>query len=105
MLTHCKEPAGYLESQSMVERAIELRRRHARKKKMKNLKTSLATVVAGPDREKVLYKIKRLSPWWTEASLTQTTKSVATAAPQGERKSSAPKSKGPARGAKPEGKK
>lgn len=86
----------------MVERAIELRRRHARKKKMKKLKTALGTA-AGPDREKVLYKIKRLSPWWTEASLTQTAKSVATAAPQGERRAQAPKSKGPQRGGKPEG--
>ncbi len=91
----------------MVERAIELRRRHARKKKMKKLKAALGTVAAapGPDREKVLYKIKRLSPWWTEASLTQTTKSVATAAPQGERRAQAPKNKGPQRGGKPEGKK
>ncbi len=89
----------------MVERAIELRRRHARKKKMKKLKAALPTAAAGPDREKVLYKIKRLSPFWTEASLTQTTKSVATAAPQGERRAQAPKSKGPQRGAKPEGKK
>ena len=89
----------------MVERAIELRRRHARKKKMKKLKTSLGAGVVGPDREKVLYKIKRLSPFWTEASLTQTAKSVATAAPQSERRAQAPKSKGPQRGAKPEGKK
>ena len=89
----------------MVERAIELRRRHARKKKMKKLKAALTAgaEAPGPDREKVLYKIKRLSPFWTLASLTQTTKSVATAAPQGERRAQAPKSKGPQRGGKPEG--
>ena len=37
----------------MVERAIELRRRHARKKKMKKLKAALGAGAAapGPDRE------------------------------------------------------
>ena len=48
-----------------VERQIELGRRYHRKKKMAKLKTKLATA-QGADREKVLYKIRRLSPWWTE---------------------------------------
>lgn len=49
----------------MVERRIELDRRYTRKKKMTKLKTKLETA-SGPDREKLLYKIKRLSPFWTE---------------------------------------
>ena len=49
----------------MVERRIELDRRYTRKKKMKKLKAKLETA-AGADRDKVLYKIKRLSPFWTE---------------------------------------
>ncbi len=49
----------------MVERRIELDRRFTRKKKMRKLKLKLETAT-GPDREKVLYKIRRLSPFWTE---------------------------------------
>lgn len=51
----------------MVERRIELDRRYHRKKKMTKLKAKLAAGATGADREKILYKIKRLSPWWTEA--------------------------------------
>lgn len=76
-----------------VERQIELKRRHHRKLKMKKLKAKLATAT-GPEREKVMYKIKRLSPWWTEASLTQKLRTEATAAPA-ERKA-APRPKAPA---------
>jgi hypothetical protein len=49
----------------MVERRIELGRRYQRKAKMRKLKAKLATA-KGEDREKILYKIKRLSPFWTE---------------------------------------
>jgi hypothetical protein len=49
----------------MVERRIELDRRYTRKKKMKKLKQKLQ-VATGEEREKILYKIKRLSPFWTE---------------------------------------
>ncbi len=49
----------------MVERRIELDRRYMRKKKMTKLKAQLETAT-GEAREKVLYKIKRLSPFWTE---------------------------------------
>jgi hypothetical protein len=49
----------------MVERRIELDRRYTRKKKMKKLKAKLETAT-GPERDKLLYKIRRLSPWWTE---------------------------------------
>ena len=76
-----------------VERQIELKRRHHRKLKMKKLKTKLATAT-GPDREKVMYKIKRLSPFWTEASLTQKLRTDPTATPT-ERKASAPRAKAP----------
>jgi hypothetical protein len=48
-----------------VERQIELRRRYHRKAKMRKLKTKLETAT-GADRDKILYKIKRLSPFWTE---------------------------------------
>ncbi|MBP3959402.1 hypothetical protein J8F10_29515 [Gemmata sp. G18] len=49
----------------MVERRIELDRRYGRKKKMKKLKEKLETAT-GEARDKVLYKIKRLSPFWVE---------------------------------------
>lgn len=49
----------------MVERRIELDRRFSRKKKMKKLKTKLQTAT-GPDRDKILYKIRCISPFWTE---------------------------------------
>jgi hypothetical protein len=47
----------------MVERRIELDRRYARKKKMKKLKTKLESAT-GEVREKLLTKMKRLSPAW-----------------------------------------
>lgn len=49
----------------MVERRIELDRRYTRKKKMKKLKEKLEGAT-GETREKLLYKMKRLSPFWTE---------------------------------------
>jgi hypothetical protein len=48
-----------------IERQIELGRRYHRKKKMAKLKAKLETAT-GEARDKVLYKIRRLSPWWTE---------------------------------------
>ena len=51
---------------AMVEKKIELRRRRARAKKMDKLKTKLALAKDGKDREAVLLKIRRQSPWWTE---------------------------------------
>ncbi|GEM_PF-311987 len=79
----------------MVERKMELKRRYHRKKKVRELKVKLATA-AGPDREKIIYKIKRLSPFWTEASLTQIKTTAATAG-SGDRKPSRPRAapKGP----------
>ena len=48
-----------------VERQIELRRRYHRQEKMRKLKAKLATAT-GEARDKILHKIKRLSPFWTE---------------------------------------
>lgn len=80
----------------MIERQTELGRRHHRKKKMRKLKAKLDSTT-GADREKVLYKIKRLSPWWTEASLTQKaqTPKSADAAPKKERAAPKAKAEGP----------
>ena len=47
----------------MVERRIELDRRYARKKKMKKIKEQLEGAT-GEVREKLLYKMRRLSPFW-----------------------------------------
>lgn len=49
----------------MVERRIELDRRFKRKMKMRKLKAKLEGAT-GEVRDKLLYKIKRLSPFWTE---------------------------------------
>jgi len=50
----------------MVERQIELRRRRTRGKKLAKLKDKLAAAKDDRDREAVLLKIKRISPWWVE---------------------------------------
>ena len=50
----------------MVERKIELGRRYHRKKKMHKLKAKLVVATNPADREKLLYKIHALSPFWVE---------------------------------------
>jgi hypothetical protein len=50
----------------MVERRIELNRRYHRKRKMKKLKTRLASAKDNREREHVLQKIRLISPWWKE---------------------------------------
>lgn len=50
----------------MVERKIELRRRRMRQEKMRKLKTKLAAAKTPGDREQILTRIRRLSPWWQE---------------------------------------
>jgi len=50
----------------MVERKIELRRRHHRKLKMRKLKAKLAAANNSGDKEKILFKIHCLSPFWQE---------------------------------------
>jgi hypothetical protein len=84
----------------MVERRKELDFRYTRKKKMKKLKAKLAA--PGADREKILYKIKRLSPFWTEEAAATGKTAAMSKAPREARaeKSDEPKRKGPPRGAK-----
>lgn len=77
-----------------VERQIELKRRNHRKLKMRKLKAKLGTTT-GPEREAVLAKIKKISPWWTEVSLTQKLRTDPTATST-EKKPSAPRAKAPA---------
>ncbi len=50
----------------MVERKIELRRRRARKKKLLKLRAKLAAAKDARDKDQVLLKIHRISPWWQE---------------------------------------
>ncbi|HEX4590717.1 MAG TPA: DUF6800 family protein [Gemmataceae bacterium] len=49
----------------MVERRIELGRRYHRKEKVRKLKRKLAMAKTDGDREKILHKIRALSPFWT----------------------------------------
>jgi hypothetical protein len=50
----------------MVERKIELRRRYQRKAKMNKLKAKLTSATDPREKEKILDKIHRISPWWQE---------------------------------------
>lgn len=50
----------------MVERRSELDRRYQRKAKMTKLKARLAAAKDNRDRETILKKIRRISPWWVE---------------------------------------
>jgi hypothetical protein len=50
----------------VVERRIELDRRYQRKKKMRKLKARLAAAKDSRERDAVLKKIHRISPWWVE---------------------------------------
>jgi hypothetical protein len=82
----------------MVERRAELDRRYHRKEKMRKLKKRLQAA-KGDDRDKVLGKIKRLSPWWTEAALGAAKPGAAAAAPAAKeepKKKPAPPKKKPA---------
>jgi hypothetical protein len=48
----------------MVERRKELNQRYGRKKKMAKLKAKLAAAKDGRDKEAIIKKIHRISPWW-----------------------------------------
>lgn len=50
----------------MVERRMELKRRYHRKQKMHKLKARLAAAKDDRERDKILVKIRALSPGWTE---------------------------------------
>lgn len=51
----------------MVEKKIELRRTRARRKKLTKLKGMLAKAKTSGDKDQVLKKIHRISPFWKEA--------------------------------------
>lgn len=53
-------------SSKMVERRKELDARYQRKKKLNKLKARLASAKDGRERETVLKKIHKISPWWSE---------------------------------------
>lgn len=50
----------------MVERKIELRRRRKRGEKLAKYKTKLTVAKDGKERDEILKKIHRISPWWQE---------------------------------------
>ena len=50
----------------MVEKKIELKRYRARKAKMSKLKDKLAKAKTGGDKDVLLKKIRRISPWWKQ---------------------------------------
>jgi hypothetical protein len=54
------------EESLMVERRTELNRRYHRKEKMRKLKAKLAKAKTPAEREAILAKIERISPWWKE---------------------------------------
>jgi hypothetical protein len=49
----------------MVERKTELRRQRSRRKKMLKLKARLARAKTNSERDQIVKKIQRISPWWT----------------------------------------
>ena len=50
----------------MVERRRELDARYHRKKKMNRLKFKLANAKDARERQTILEKIHKISPWWVE---------------------------------------
>ena len=48
----------------MVERKMELRRQRSRRKKMLKLKSRLAKAKTSGDKDQIVKKIHRISPWW-----------------------------------------
>jgi len=49
----------------MVERRKELNRRYHRKQKLAKLKARLAAAGDGREKDKILHKIRLISPFWT----------------------------------------
>ena len=86
----------------MIERQTELKRRYHRKKKMRTLKKKLTTAV-GEAKEKLMYKIKKLSPLWTEASLNPGSQPALPKAEKKDRPAPKPKAAPRGRGEKPQG--
>ena len=54
----------------MVERRKELNQRYHRKKKLAKLKAKLAAAKDGREKDTILKKIHRISPWWGEVKAT-----------------------------------
>jgi Family of unknown function (DUF6800) len=54
----------------MVERRKELNQRYHRKKKLTKLKAKLAAAKDGREKDTILKKIHRISPWWAEVKTT-----------------------------------
>ncbi|MBX9681951.1 MAG: hypothetical protein K2X38_24605 [Gemmataceae bacterium] len=52
----------------MVERKVELRRRRKRGEKLNKYKTKLAAAKDGKERDEILKKIHRISPWWQDVA-------------------------------------
>ena len=50
----------------MVEKKAELRRKRSRQKKLLKLKEKLAKTKNNTEKDGVLKKIHRISPWWKE---------------------------------------
>ena len=48
----------------MIEKQAELRRQRSRRKKMFKLKDRLAKAKTSGDKDIILKKIHRISPWW-----------------------------------------
>lgn len=55
----------------MVERRTELNRRYHRKEKMRKLKLKLTRAKTPAEKEAILAKIERISPWWKEPAAAQ----------------------------------
>ena len=85
----------------MIERQTELKRRYHRQIKMRKLKKKLLAATPGEARDKLLYKIKRLSPAWTEASLNPSTTPAAPKAEKKDRPAPKPKAQPKGRPEKP----
>jgi hypothetical protein len=62
-LAHTHLPRGQAH---VVERRRELDARYQRKKKMAKLKLKLANAKDARERDNVLKKIHKISPWWVE---------------------------------------
>ncbi|HZT82787.1 MAG TPA: DUF6800 family protein [Gemmataceae bacterium] len=55
----------------MVERRSELNRRYHRKQKMAKLKAKLAAAKDQREREAIIKRIHKISPWWQEPAPAQ----------------------------------
>lgn len=64
--TFCPKFFASFFEEVMVERKIELRRRRSRGAKLAKYKSKLASAKDGKEREDILKKIHRISPWWKE---------------------------------------